>query len=189
VVASKLVVLKTYHNKYVTALHADWDWILRAERDESTGVSLYERFTLLCLDNGKIALRTHHYTYVTAQETYVAAQDIPVAARDIPVAAVAAQGEHLDWILRAETSHRLAYEEFTLAEPNTWEQLPCTAVEQLPCLEMFKRLDAGEVKIALKTHHNRYVTAQGADWKWILMAEREESKGVDLFEGFAVIPQ
>jgi hypothetical protein len=165
VVASKLVTLKTFHNKYVTALREDWDWILRAERDESIGVGTYERFTLLCLDNGKIALRTYHNTYVTAQH------------------------EDLDWILRAQTSHRLAYEEFSLVEPITWEQLPCTEVQQLPCLDMFERLEAGEVKIALRTYHNRYVTALREDWNWILRAERGEWEGVHLFEGFTVIPQ
>ena len=161
----QVVALKTYHNRYVSAMGEDWDWILRAGREEWYGVDSFERFTLLCLENGKIALKTYHNRYVSAM------------------------GEDWGWILRAETGDRLAYEEFTVVEPDTWEQLPCQEVEQLPCQEMFKRLEAGEVKIALKTCHNRYVTAMGEDRDWIVVAEREESAGVDLFEGFTVIPQ
>jgi hypothetical protein len=169
VVATKVVALKTYHNRYVTATDEIdeatgevTDWKLEAE---TTEIEAWEIFTLLCLDDGKIAFRTFHDRYVTAM------------------------GGDWDWILRAETRDRLAYEEFIVVQPDTWERLPCHEVEQLPCLEMFKRLEAGEVKIALKTYHNRYVTAMGEDRDWIIVAEREESKGLDLFEGFTVIPQ
>ena len=164
----RLVALKTYHNRYVTAtdeIEATGevtDWKLKAE---TTEIREWEVFTLFCLNNGKIALKTYHNRYVTAM------------------------GGDGDWILRAETSDRLSYEEFTVVQPDTWEQLPCQEVEQLPCPEMFKRLETGEVKIALKTHHSRYVTAMGEDGDWIIVAEREESEGVHLFEGFTVIPQ
>ena len=147
-----------------------------AEREEWKGVDSYEMFTLFCLDNGKIALRTDHNTYVTAQKEYVAAQGKH-------------QGEQWDWIIRAETSDRKGYEEFTLVEPDTWEQLPCTEVQPLPCLDMFERLQAGEVRIALRTYHSRYVTAQREDWDWILRAERGTGEGVHSYEVFTVTLQ
>lgn len=86
---------------------------------------------------------------------------------------VTAMGADRDWMLRAETSDRLAWEEFTLLDADTGEQLPC--------LEAFELFGQGEVGIALKTHHGRYVTAMGADRDWVIRAETTELKDWEKF--------
>jgi hypothetical protein len=99
-----VVALKTYHDRYVTALGQDGDWRLKAE---ATEIGTWETFTLLCLDNGKIALRTYHNRYVTALAADWA------------------------WILRAETSDLWDYEKFTPVDADTEEQLDCLDVFEL----------------------------------------------------------
>ena len=59
-----------------------------------------------------------------------------------------------DWELRAATTERLAWEEFTLVDPDT--QAP------LSCVQVLEQLQQSEVKLAFRTFHERYVTAIGA---------------------------
>jgi uncharacterized protein YgiM (DUF1202 family) len=83
------VALITFHGRYVTAMGADRDWVLRAE---TTELKDWEKFTLLYLDSGKVAFRTFHGRYVTAM------------------------GADPDWVLRAETTELKDWEKFTLID-------------------------------------------------------------------------
>ncbi len=151
----KTVAFKTFHDRFVTAMGADRDWVLRAETRQ---ISDWEKFTLICLDNGKVALTTSHGRYVTAMN-------------DQP---------GFDWELRGETNVLSDWEKFTVIDPDT--------EEQLTCMRVFELLEQGEVRIALQTYHNRYVTAMndepGRDWK--LRGETNELRD---WEKFTVIPQ
>jgi hypothetical protein len=145
------VALKTAHDRYVTAMGADWDWVLRAETDV---IDDYEEFALLCQDDGKIVLQTWHKTE-DGKNRYVTATDI-----------------HRDWELRAETDVIDLYEEFTLLDADTGEWRPCLEV-----LESLR--EDGKARIAFQTWHkkegrHRLVTAMGADWDWVLRAETTE---------------
>lgn len=153
------VAFKTAHNHYVTAMPESMNWILRAETQK---IEAWERFTLLCLCNGKVALKTYHGFYVTATDDFDEATGI-----------------RTDWVLMAHTGKRLAWEEFTLFDADTSKQLSCWKVSHR------LRRDE-EVKIALKTAHNRYVTAMDNKWDWIIRAEAEE---IQASEKFTVIPQ
>ena len=146
------VALITFHGRYVTAMGADRDWVLRAE---TTELKDWEKFTLLCLDNGKVALKTHHDGYVTAM------------------------GADRDWVLRAETTELKDWEKFTLVEADTGEQLPC--------LEAFKLFGQDSVRVALKTHHDRFVTAMNDQpgWDWEL---RAETRTLSDWEKFELVP-
>lgn len=146
---STLVALITFHGRYVTAMGADRDWVIRAE---TTKLKDWEKLTLLCLDNGKVALKTHHDRYVTAM------------------------GADRDWVLRAETAELKDWEKFTLVEADTGEQLPC--------LEAFKLFGQDSVRIAFKTHHDRYVTAMDDQpgWDWELRAETRTLSDWEKFE-------
>ena len=86
------VAFKTAHNKYVTAMGADRDWVLMAETDTRDD---FEEFTLLCQGNGKIALQTWHEK--EGKNRYVTAMDA-----------------EWDWKLRAETNELRASEKFTV---------------------------------------------------------------------------
>jgi hypothetical protein len=151
------VAFKTAHNKYVTAMGADRDWVLMAETDTRDD---FEEFTLLCQGNGKIALQTWHEK--EGKNRYVTAM-----------------GADQDWVLKAETNVLDDYEEFTLLDADTGEQRPC--------LEMVEALkDDGEVRIAFQTWHkkegkNRLVTAMDAEWGWKLRAETNELRASEKF--------
>ena len=136
-----------------------WDWVLRAEREKSKGVDCWEKFTLLCLDNSKVALKTHHGRYVTAM------------------------GADRDWVIRAERQESQGvgdWEKFTLVEPETEKELSCSEA-------VFRLLEQGNVRIALRTHHDgRYVTAMNDEDNrdWVL---RAETKTLSDWEKFTVI--
>jgi hypothetical protein len=169
VVLSRTVALQTYHkkdgkNRYVTAMDSAWDWVLRGETNE---LRASERFTLLCLDNGKVAFQT-------------------AQAQDGKNRYITAMGSDRDWALRGETTELLEFEQFVLYDIDTEEQLPCPKV-----LELLKQ---GEVRIALQTCHEndagdkyRYVTAMNdeGDRDWKLVAQAYEVKE---WEEFTLIP-
>jgi hypothetical protein len=136
-----IVALLTYHGRYVTDANDKND--LKAETGE---LKDWEKFTLLCLDDGKVALETYHGWYVTALND---------------------EGDR-DWKLRAYTEELNDWEKYTLVDVETERQLPCSEVLGL--------LKQGSVVIALKTHHGRYVTAQNdeGDRDWKLRAYTEE---------------
>jgi hypothetical protein len=92
VVRSEQVAIRTYHNKYVTAVNnkPGWSWELRAETET---VGAWETFTIHYLDNGKVALETYHGRFVVAEGS---------AGTSI--------------IVRAEALERGAAEEFTLEQ-------------------------------------------------------------------------
>jgi len=155
---AKRVALQTAHNRYVTAMGADRDWVLKAETDV---LDDYEQFTLLCQNNGKIALQTWHETG-NGTNRYVTAM-----------------GDDRDWVLRAETDVLDAYEEFTVLDADTGERRSCS--------EVVDSLEAdGETRIALQTWHkkdgkNRLVTAMTAEWDWKLRAETNELRASEKF--------
>jgi hypothetical protein len=156
IVATETVALLTFHNQYVTALNDEpgRDWQLRGAAAE---IKDWEKFTLLCLDNGQVALETRHGRYVTAMD----------GGYDPP------------WVLRAETQALLGSEMFTLVNVET--------EKDMPCLEVFESLEHDEVKMALKTAHDRYVTATdgGYDPPWVLRAETRE---LNDWEKFTLVP-
>ena len=122
---SELIALQTYHNRFVTV---DNDRLLRGDVDtQSEG----ERFILLHLDNGQVALKTSDGRHVTAM-----------------------QGE--PWALRAEAT-------------------------QLTKQGMFTRANMGGDTVALRTFYNRYISAMGADWDWVLRTETTELKSYEIF--------
>jgi hypothetical protein len=103
VIRSETVVLRTSRDRYVTAMddQPGWNWELRAE---TRNLGDWEKFTLLCLNNGKIALKTHHDRYVTATDaTY-------------------------EWKLRAETRNLGDWEQFTVVNAETEKEVPCSEV-------------------------------------------------------------
>ena len=102
--------MRTYHDKYVTAMEACYDWKLRALKTSPPGNC--EKFTLSCLDDGRVAFRTCHNRYVTAM------------------------GNQEDWVLRAETQKLDDWEKFTFVDTETEQQLPCSEV-----LGLLKRSD------------------------------------------------
>ena len=131
-------------------MDAGRDWVLRAE---TQNLGDWEKFTLLCQDNGQVAFETHHGRYVTAMDA------------------------GWDWVLRAETQDLSDWEKFTLVDAETGTDLPCSEVSQL-------LLQQGEVTVALKTYHGRYVTAMDAGWDWVL---RAETRSLSYWEKFVLI--
>lgn len=101
------VVLRTEHNRYVTALKDDPEggraWMLWAETAE---ISYWEKFRLRCVKDGKAALQTYHGKYATAT------------------------GENRDWVLVAETEEIGESEKYTLYDASTKERLLCSDVLQ-----------------------------------------------------------
>ena len=151
-VSTMTVALRTYHGRYVTAMDngGSWNWVLRAETHT---LSDWERFTAICLDDGKIALQTYHGGYVTAMN----------------------DEDDREWKL-AQTQELKDWEKFTLLNAETGTQLPC--------LDAFKLFRKGEVSIALRTYHDRYVTAMDNGYDWKLRAQTQELKD---WERFTVI--
>ncbi len=183
-VVSTTVAFRTSHDRYVTATD---------ELDEATDIRTYwkliaktqeikdwEKFTLLCLANDKVALKTYHGWYVTATDDFDEATGI-----------------RTDWVLWARTNERLAWEEFTLFDADTFDA-GTGEPKLLSCQDLFGRLKRGEeARIALQTYHkegnqNRYVVAEeskdekiGDKWEILKSgapALRPEAK-------FTVIPQ
>jgi hypothetical protein len=137
---------------------ADRDWLLRAGTDK---IGLYEEFTLLCRDNGKIALQTNHKT------------------EDGKPRYVTPLGADFDWRLIAKTDTILLWEEFTLLDVDTGQRRPCLEV-----IELLR--NDGQATVAFQTWHtkegkNRLVTAMDAGWDWILRAETNELKASEKF--------
>jgi len=169
VVMSRTVALQTYHkkdgkNRYVTAMDSAWDWVLRGETNE---LRASEKFTLLCLDNGKVAFQTSQ-------------------VQDGNNRYITAMGSDQGWVIRGETTELLGFEQFVLYDVD--------AEEQLPCLEVFELLMQAEVRVALQTCHKndagdkyRYVTAMNdeSDRDWKLVAQAYEVKE---WEEFTLIP-
>jgi hypothetical protein len=151
------VAIKTTHNRYVTAMGADRDWLLLAQTET---IDDFEKFTMLCQCNGKVAFQTFH-------------------TKDGKHRFVTAMGADWDWVLLAETNAQDAYEEFTLLDVNTSEKRHCMEV-----IEALK--DDGEVRIAFQTWHkkegkNRLVTAMDAAWDWMLRAETNDLRASEKF--------
>ncbi len=67
----QVVILKSFHNRYVIAMGEADNWSLRQE----TELSDCGRFTLRHLANGKVALETCHHKYVTAPKNGAARED------------------------------------------------------------------------------------------------------------------
>ena len=143
------VAIRTTHGRYVSAMGADWDWVIRAE---TKTIDNFEEFTMLCLCDGKVAFQTFH-------------------TKDGKHRYVTAMGEDWDWILRGETTERLDFEIFTLVDVNT--------EKKRHCLEVINSLKkGGETLVAFQTFHtkdgkHRLVTAMDGNWSepWILRAE------------------
>lgn len=151
IVRARQVTLKTAHRKggeqrYVTAMHERNRWVLRAE---TTVQREWEQLTLLCLHNGKVALKTYHGRYVTALN----------------------DENYRDWRLIAETNELQAWEMFDLVNPET--------EVGLACIDVLERLEQGSVTVALRTHHGRYVRAlndeRNRDW---VLKGRSQTLGV-----------
>jgi hypothetical protein len=87
---SRRGALKTHHGKYVSARPETEDWLLKGY---ATEIQDWEKFTLICVDDGKIALKTYHGRYVTAMN----------------------QAE--DWVLKAEATELGDWEKFALKTP------------------------------------------------------------------------
>ena len=155
-----VVVIKTAHNRYVSAMGADRDWLVKAPTDR---VDDFEEFTLICLEKGKAALQTWHKTD-EGKNRYITAMDDQ-------------WHEHEDWhwVLRAETDEILAFEEFTLLDADSGDRRSCSEV--VKSLE-----DSGKARVAFQTWHqkedrHRLVTAMDDKWTeikelhWVLRAE------------------
>jgi hypothetical protein len=141
------VAFQTTHGRYVSAMGNDEEWLIIAQ---AFSIDDYERFTLLCLDDGRVAFQTWH-------------------TKDGKNRVVSAMGEDKDWILMAETNVIDAYEKFTFFDADTGIQRSC--------LEVVESLEAdGKVRIALYTYHGRFVTAMDGNWDppWLLRAETHE---------------
>ena len=160
------VRLKTVHGRYVSAMGADDNWLLRAET-ETIGDPCQE-FTLLCLEGGKIALQTCHKTDA-GNPRYVT-----------PL------GADFDWQLKAQTNEMKSWEEFTLLDPGTGQ--PDT-IQPRSCSDVIQSLQQGhQVTVAFQTWHtkegkNRLVTAMDAGWElpWILRAETNQLLASEIF--------
>jgi hypothetical protein len=150
VVGSAAVALQTWSGMYVTVTDITTTGKLKAT---ATLIGEPQRFTWLCLANGKIALQIF--------DKFVSALN---------------DEDDRNWELRAVATERLAWEEFTLLNPDTQKELPCNQA-----LEQLKR---GEVSLAFRTFHNRFVTAMGQDADWVL---RAETTVLDKYEKFTAI--
>ena len=121
------IALETFHNLYVTVDNEHQ--ILKGD----AGIDERERFTLITLDNDKIALQTSHGEYVTAVQgepwtletvateltkqgvfTLIDLGDDTVAFRTFYGRYVTAMEDDWDWMLRAETRERRDWEKFTI---------------------------------------------------------------------------
>ena len=150
VIVSATVALRTWSGRYVSDTDITSTWKLKAQ---DTPIGDRQKFTLLCLANDKAALQIF--------DRFVSALN---------------DEDDRNWELRAVATERLAWEEFTLLNPDTQKELPCNQA-----LEQLKR---GEVSLAFRTFHNRFVTAMGQDADWVL---RAETTALDKYEKFTAI--
>lgn len=141
------VAIRTTHDRYVTAMGADRDWILMGE---TTEILDFEEFTMVCLCNGKVAFKTFH-------------------TKDGKHRYVSAMGADRDWILMAETTERGDFEIFTLVDVNTEKKRHCLEV-----INSLKR--DGVTRVAFLTFHNRFVTAMNENWHDPLIIRAETFK-------------
>jgi hypothetical protein len=167
-----VVAIKTAHNRYVTAMGADRDWVLRAKTDE---ILEFEEFTLLCREKGKVAVQTWH-KIEQGKNRYVTAMDDQWHG-----------DEEWYWVLRAETDEILDFEEFTLLDADTGNRRSCSeAVKSLK--------DSSKTRVAFQTWHqkedrHRLVTAMDDTWTeieeshWVL---RAETNVLEASEKFAI---
>jgi hypothetical protein len=103
-----VVALKTAHNRYVTAIGADWDWVLRAETDV---IDDYEKFTPLDADTGKRRPSSEVINSLKDDgEVRIALQTWH--KKDGRNRLVTAMDAEWDWKLRAETNELRDSEEF-----------------------------------------------------------------------------
>ena len=140
------VALKTTHDRYVSAMGADHNWLLIAQ---AFGIDDYEKFTLLCQDDGQAVLQTWHKNQADKHRV---------------VTAMMNDGDW-DWMLRAETGVIDTFEKLTLFDASASEQQCSKMIESL--------LEKGEITISLRTYHNRFVKAMDGAWHmpWVLRAE------------------
>jgi len=133
VLRSEVIAIRTFHGRYVTAMDAGWDWEIRAETEV---LGDWEKFILLYLDNGKVALKTNHGNFVSAtddtgyndwelrggatrigkceQFTLIDLGNRKVAFESCYGRYVTAFNAERHWILRAETQKLSTWEEFTI---------------------------------------------------------------------------
>lgn len=149
VVVSATVTLQTWSGMYVTVTDITTTGKLKAQ---DTPIGDRQKFTLLCLANGKTALQIF--------DRFVSALN---------------DEDDRNWELRA-VAERLAWEEFTLVNPDTQASLPC--------VQALKQLQQSEVRLAFRTFHNRFATAMGQDKDWVL---RAETTVLDRYEKFTAI--
>ena len=151
VTSSAAVALQAWHDEYVAV--TDRTTTTQRLKAIATQVDESSRFTLLCLTNDKVALQFFK-RFVSALNN---------------------EGKR-NWELRAGAPERLAWEEFTLVDPDTRDPLHC--------VEVLKQLQQGEVRLAFQTSHGKFVTAFGQDQDWVL---RAETTALDRYEKFAAI--
>lgn len=155
-----VVAIKTAHNRYVSAMGGDWDWLVRAETDR---VDDFEEFTLICLEKGMVALQIWHKT-AEGKHRYVTAMDDQWH-----------EDEDWHWVLRGQTDVIDNFEKFTMLDAETGNRQTCTEV--VKSLE-----DSGNARVAFQTWHtkedrHRFVTAMDDTWTenavlhWVLRAE------------------
>lgn len=151
------VALETTHGRYVTAMADNWDppWVLRAETEK---ILACEKFTLLCQGDVPVALQTCHKTGA-GNSRYVTALG----------------GDH-DWLLIAQTDVIDTFERFAILDVDTGKVRWCPEV-----IYALKR--DGQVRVALKTVHNRYVTAMDGNWhqSWVLRAKTNVVRASEIF--------
>jgi len=134
VLQTEVVAIKTFHDRYVTAMNNQpgWNWELKAETET---VDNWEKFDLLYLDNGRVALKTHHGRFVTATGNTGCCNILGAKTRDrgeseefilehlsgSKVALLTPHGYYVTagdagrcWLLRVETEVRGDWEEFKL---------------------------------------------------------------------------
>lgn len=144
VVTHMTVALQTYDGRYVTAMNDEGgrDWVLRSQTHT---IGDWEKFSMLCLVDGKMALQTYHGRYVTALDDE--------AGRD--------------WKLKAETRTIGDWEKFVIIRASTGELLPCQEASTL--------VGSEPISVALRTYYDRYITAMNDqnDRDWILRAQTQ----------------
>ena len=136
-----VIALLTTHGNYITAFdgESEWNWGLRAE---AKTLNDWEKFRLICLDDGKAAFITHHGRYVTAM------------------------GDDLDWELRAETLELKEFETFTLFDADTETHLTCPEVVESLYADGQARIALQTY------HGRFVTAMDGTeDWNWIIRAE------------------
>jgi hypothetical protein len=169
-----VITLLTTHNKYVTAGNGEdiWNWAVKAK---ATTISYWEKFWVSCLDDGRFALLTHHGNYVTAMDDGIKLDG----------------SGKWDWELRNETHMLDRFEMFTFFDPHTKPE-----EKEVKCEEVIESLSLGNIEIALKTYHGRYVTAMdngmkisgSGNWDWELRAETFDLQASEIFTATLLSP-